>query len=61
MPSRSSGSACWGVITANVAAFFVTKEDSAEHGRLDALEDRLERIERLLEVIAAEGASDRAS
>lgn len=41
-----------GVITANVAAFFMTKGEAAEARRLDALEERLERIEALLEMIA---------
>jgi voltage-gated potassium channel len=45
-----------GVITANVAAFFVSKHDVAERRRMDALEDRLQRIEGLLEVIAGRTA-----
>jgi voltage-gated potassium channel len=41
-----------GVITANVASYFVTKENSDERDKLDALEERLTRIEGLLEIIA---------
>lgn len=41
-----------GVITANVAAFFVTNGDAADRRRLDAMEQRLEHIEHLLEVVA---------
>jgi voltage-gated potassium channel len=41
-----------GVITANVASYFVTKENSGERDQLDALESRLTRIESLLEAIA---------
>ena len=46
-----------GAITANVAAFFVSQEDAADRQRLEALEDRLDRIERLLEVIAGQSLS----
>jgi voltage-gated potassium channel len=41
-----------GVITANIASFFVTSKDTETTARLVALEGRLERIERLMEVIA---------
>ena len=41
-----------GVITANVAAFFVTKEDAADRQRLRSVEARLEHIEQLLEALA---------
>lgn len=47
-----------GVITANVAAFFVTKEDAEDRRRLEVLEGRLERIERLLEIVAGQRRSD---
>jgi len=41
-----------GVITANVAAYFVTREDTDDRRRLQMLEERLERMEGLLELIA---------
>lgn len=46
------GIALLGVITANVAAYFVTRDDAFDRRRLQAVEDRLERIEGLLQVIA---------
>lgn len=48
-----------GVITANVAAYFVTKGDTDDRRRLQVLEERLERMEGLLEVIAGRGAPTR--
>jgi voltage-gated potassium channel len=47
-----------GVITANIAAFFVSKGDATDRRRLQLLEVRLERIEQLLEVIAQQPAGD---
>jgi voltage-gated potassium channel len=41
-----------GVITANVASYFVSQENSDERDKLDVLESRLARIEGLLEAIA---------
>jgi voltage-gated potassium channel len=37
-----------GVVTANVASYFVTKDDSDDRNRLIVLEDRLGRMEQLL-------------
>lgn len=45
-----------GIVTANVAAFFVSEADVSDRRRLDALEQRLERIERLLEAVVARSA-----
>jgi voltage-gated potassium channel len=47
-----------GVITANVAAFFVTKDGVDDRRRLAAVEGRLERIEHLLEIIAGQRAAE---